>query len=292
MIKQSNAEPSSIVSRMVDLSTESYYNPYKDFIWPDKIPDNKYWFSPELISVYNTQYADLLNENELIQLSKWESINFCSVNVNGIREQLLVILDSLYKNELNVYSEYFHHFIGEENEHMWFFAQFCLRYGGKIYKDKRLKLSSFESLDIKYFLNFAKILIFEEIGDYYNVHMKNDDRLHPIVRQINKVHHQDELRHLVIGREIVKSLHKDLQKNCSVQKIREIEVYLKKYILLSIESLYNPLAYKDAGIEQPYELRRKLLKQPFRKIQHKKVLNRIDTFFKRNNIFIEEAEWI
>ena len=95
--------------------------------------------SPELMSVYGTPYMDELSESQFVQLSKWECVNFFSINVHGIRGLLQAVIQCVHMPGFEASSEYFHHFIGEENEHMWFFAQFCLRYGEKIYQNKGLK---------------------------------------------------------------------------------------------------------------------------------------------------------
>ena len=265
---------SKLISTLTETSVKNYYNPYQEFVWTGTIPEDQYWMSPELLSVYGTKYMNKLNEMQLIRLSKWECVNFFSLNVNGEREVLQIVIQYLHQPGFEDWSEYLHHFIGEENEHLWFFSQFCLKYGKKIYKDKSLKRSQFVEADIEQFLNFARILIFENIGDFYNVRMQNDERLPPIIRQISRVHHQDESRHLVMGREIVKGLFIALKQKYDLERLQEIACYLKVYTERSIESFYNPIVYQDAGLEKPYELRRELLRDAFRESFHNQMLVR------------------
>lgn len=281
-----NPHLTKILERLVDLSAKNYYNPYQEFVWPEEISASEYWMSPELMSVYGTPYMDELSESQLVQLSKWECVNFFSINVHGIRGLLQAVIQCVHMPGFEASSEYFHHFIGEENEHMWFFAQFCLRYGGKIYQNKGLKHGQFGEADIEHFLSFARILIFEEMGDFYNVRMRDDERLHPIIRQISRVHHQDESRHLAMGREIVKVLHGELHRKYPLERLQEVASYLKGYMKASIESLYNPAVYRDAGIEAAYELRRRLLSDAARQSFHERVLSRTVNFFERNQIFV------
>ena len=56
------------------------------------------------------------------------------------------------------------------------------------------------------------------MGDFYNVRMRDDERLHPIIRQISRVHHQDKSRHLAMGREIVKVLHGELHRKYPLER--------------------------------------------------------------------------
>src|SRR5439155_16372831 len=118
-------------------SIEDYYNPYKTFEWPDSLPENMWWMSPELTTTAGTELDDELDLEQRRRLSRVESINFYSLNVHGIRELLIEVTRRIHTTEFATPSEFFHHFIGEENEHMWFFAEFCLRYGGKIYVQPR-----------------------------------------------------------------------------------------------------------------------------------------------------------
>lgn len=170
---------------------------------------------------------------------------------------------------------------------MWFFAQFCQRYGGKIYPTKRLKFSSFEEPDLRNFLAFGQILIFEEIGDFYNRSMEKDGRLPGIIQQINHVHHEDESRHMAMGRLILKHMHEDLRRTCPEERLRALEASLRGYMQVVIEAFYNPSVYADAGLEEPYQLRRDLMAHPVRARFHAKVVDRIQRFLLDTGIFKE-----
>ena len=285
----SNLHLSKILGNLIKGSTKNYYNPYKKFDWPDVISEERYWMSPELLSVYGTSYSESLSERKLQHLSKWECVNFFSINVHGERGLLQSMLNYLHQPGFDEISEYIHHFIGEENEHMWFFSQFCLQYGKKIYKNKQLRgKNEVQDANVKMFLDFSMILIFEEIGDFYNRKMKEDNRLPEIVRQISLVHYKDESRHLVMGKEVVKILHLKLRKTHSSRQLLAIECYLNQYIQSITELFYNPTVYCDAEISLPYQLRRDLLSCDVRQDFHKKVLKRINRFFEASGIFTGE----
>lgn len=273
-----------ILSKLADLSVKNYYNPYREFIWPESIPEDCYWMSPAMMSVAGTPQADSLSQEQMFRLSKWEGVHFCSLNVHGIRDLLLVVLQSIHRQGFEIASPYFHHFVGEENEHMWFFAEFSLRYGGKIYLSKTLRFNAFEEPEIQTFLAFAKILIFEEIGDFYNRNMKEDEQLPPIFQQINRLHHEDESRHITMGRQLIQMLFQELTTKYSAEKLREVGGYLKRYMISSVQAFYNPEVYADAGISDPYAFRKELLKQEARLAFHRLVLKRTLTFFTTNGI--------
>ncbi|MEU9366208.1 diiron oxygenase [Streptomyces avermitilis] len=126
-----DSEMAAAVERLARASVDDYYNPYQKFEWPDAIPQDAMWMSPHLLTVHGTAEADGLTSEQLRELSRWESIHFYSLNVHGIRELLLEVVQRIHTPGFEVPTPFFHHFLGEENEHMWFFAEFCLRYGKK-----------------------------------------------------------------------------------------------------------------------------------------------------------------
>ncbi|MFZ4265953.1 diiron oxygenase [Streptomyces arboris] len=254
-----------ILDRLATKSIDDYYNPYRLFEWPEQLPEDMWWMSPELTTTYGTEWAEKLTPEQLHTLSKHESINFYSLNVHGIRELLVEVVNRIHTTGFETPSEFFHHFIGEENEHMWFFAEFCLRYGKKIYRQPAGGAETAAPSDkVQSLLVFARILIFEELVDHFNSAMAEDERLHETIRGINRIHHQDESRHIAFGRELVSLLHQDLKRTATEQELDEVSTYLRRYMRHSFESLYHPQVYRDAGIERPHELRRALLESPAR----------------------------
>lgn len=275
------------LDRLVSLAEDDYYNPYEQIQWPDSLSNDRLWMSRDLLSVHDTPYVDELTDDQLLALSRWESVNFYTLNVHGIRELIMEVVGRIHTPGFELPSEFFHHFVGEENEHMWFFAQFCLKYGGKIYRDKKPSVGGFEEADVQSFLVFARILMFEEVVDFFNARMAKDKSLPDIVQEINRIHHQDESRHIAFGREIVKHLYAELQANYDEARLAEIGSYVKRYLILMVRSLYNPLMYKDAGIEDPYGFRNKLISSPARKPHHDRILKRTVQFFVKSGILAD-----
>jgi len=284
-------EQTSIVDllrSLSDLSVERAYDPYRTFEWPESLPDNCLWMSRDLLSIDGTHYMDELSEEELCRLSRWELVNFFSFNVHGIRELMQQVLACIHNTGYEITSEYFHHFLDEENKHMWFFAEFCKRYGGKIYFTQKVQFPTFAEEDIQSFLAFAKILISEQISDFYNVRMMNDDTLPPLVRKINRVHHEDESRHLAMGRRVVASMREELAKKYQPEMLQKIGDYLRRYTEFFVQSFYNPGTYRDAGFSEPYEIRRVLLQHPSRKTFHARALGKTSRFFESQGLFAGE----
>lgn len=277
-----DVETAAAVERLAKASVDDYYNPYQTFDWPESIPVDAMWMTPHLMTVHGTAAAAELDGNQLRELSKWESVNFYSLNVHGIRELLLEVVRRIHTPGFEVPTPFFHHFLGEENEHMWFFAEFCLRYGGKLYADRAMPFPEQGSSPlVDNFIVFSRILIFEQIVDYFNSTMAADETLPETIRAINRIHHQDESRHIAFGCQLVRGLWENVTKNCSVEEIESARAYVERYLNASIAQLYSVDAYRDAGIPEPYKFRTKVMADPARQDQHNRITARTKAFYKR-----------
>ncbi|MEV7617211.1 diiron oxygenase [Streptomyces sp. NPDC089799] len=274
------------LDRLEQLAESGYYNPYTMFDWPEKIEPDMPWMSESLTTLAGTPMWDELTREQQIALTRYEAINFFSLNIHGIRELMSEVVMRIHERTYADVSEFLHHFIGEENEHMWFFAQFCLRYGGKLYPAQpTLKADSVDHLSpvARELIVFARILIFEEIVDYYNAHMATDQSLPHIAREINRVHHQDESRHVAFGRMIFTNLLSQVAKR-DPEEVPVVAEYLENYLQYSIGTLYNPAAYRDAGIPDPLAVRRAALEHPARIEAHDAVLKRTRKFLSKSGV--------
>jgi len=282
-------ELSTVLRHLCDLSVERAYDPYREFDWPASIPVDQPWLSDDLMSFHGTPWFGELSDEQRLRLGRIELVNFFSFNVHGIRDLMLQVLSRIHLSGFEETSEYFHHFLDEENKHMWFFAQFCLRYGGKIYTTQKIQFPPFEESDIQTFIAFAKILISEQVSDFYNVRMMGDESLPEIVRKVNRVHHEDESRHIAMGVHLVRQLYDDLTAKYPENMLRQVEGYLLRYMHFFVESFYNPAAYRDAGLEDPYEWRRRLIDAPGRRDFHNRVLSKTVRFLRSRDLVCEEV---
>ncbi|MBI3298248.1 MAG: diiron oxygenase [Elusimicrobia bacterium] len=270
------------LDRLTESSIAHDYDPLRRFSWPAALAPDDWTMPPELLSVYDTPLMDALDPRTLKALSLWESMNFYSMTLHGERRLIAEVSGHIHTPGFEAPSGFFHRFIGEENDHIWFFSEFCRRYG-KIYPDSTVSVSGGgRRPELEAFLTFMRILIFEEIGDTFNVRMSGDARLPAIVRDLNAAHHDDESRHIAAGRQVAKRLHAQL--DLSPDEEADAAAHLKQHITLTLQSLYNPQMYEDAGIPDFYAFRRELLRQPGRRRHHGAFLARSLAFIRSNGI--------
>ncbi|MGK7943632.1 MAG: diiron oxygenase [Microcystaceae cyanobacterium] len=244
------------LNKLIEQTNKDTYDPFKELIWPESIEKGKLLMSANLMSVHGTRFENELTQEQLVELSKWEFINFCSLNVTGIRELLIEMTGRLHTPGFEFLSEYLHHLIAEENEHMWYFSKFCLQYGGKIYPDRALALANLPEVDIANFMLFSRILIFEEIVDFYNRKMAKDNNLPSFIQDINRLHHLDEGRHITYGRQYIELVYQQLTKRYPSERLHDIAMAIKGFMQLSAQKLYRREIYADAGLEHPNQIRK------------------------------------
>ncbi|SCF39732.1 P-aminobenzoate N-oxygenase AurF [Micromonospora matsumotoense] len=278
------------VTRLTAAAESEYYNPYQTFEWPESIPEGALWMSEDLVTVHGTAAAAELDREQYLALSKWESINFYSLNVHGIRELMQEVVQRIHTPGFEIPTPFFHHFLGEENEHMWFFAEFCLRYGGKLFANRAMTFPKEQhSALLDNFIVFSRILIFEQIVDHFNSRMAADAALPETIRAINRVHHQDESRHIAFGAQLVRALWLRLRTDGDDKEIAVARQYVEKYIASSLQQLYSVDAYRNAGIPDPFAFRSRVLADPSRSAAHDAVTARTDAFYRRIGLFDQAA---
>lgn len=278
-----------LVERLAALSAQGRYDVRTRFDWPMDVNCDRLWCDEELLTTYGTEVHGAMEPSALIALSKWEAINFFSLNVTGIKDAMSFLCQKMYEDRYLWAKDYMHIFLEEENNHLWFFAKFCLDYVGKYYSSRWPQIDELPAELERDFLMFSSILIFEEFVDYYNRRVGANPEVLTIIREINRQHHLDESRHVSFGREVVKRLHEDIMASARdpEETRRRLEERLKKKFLYFISNMYNPKVYTDsrafeaAGMRSAIQMRNHLRNSPHRKNHHRSWFQRTATFFHR-----------
>lgn len=256
--------------------------------WPDSIDADAWYFTPELISIFGTPAWEALDEAGRKRLSLTEAVNFFSLNIHGERYLISEISARVNENDSGELSRYLLHFIDEETRHMMYFAGFCRRFVGDVYPDRTLHAESSGDAELDTLLLFARINVFEEIVDHYNRIMAKDERLAPVVREINRIHHVEELRHLQFGRRFLKeSLERHVER-WDAGRREELRQQLSAYVEFVWKQYYNPQAYRDAGIDDALALRKAAFDAPAAR-EHRRAINERRLSYLRKLELLEAA---
>jgi P-aminobenzoate N-oxygenase AurF len=280
----------AVVDKLCAASRKNYQNPYLGIEWPDAIGSEEWCFSPELLSLYGTEYYDALTDAQKIRLSFNETVNFFSLNIHGEKPLVEGLAFRLYRGPgAAAVNPYLHHFLDEENKHMLYFGTFCQRYAGKIYPERKVAFPRQYAPGEEDFLFFAKVMIFEEIVDVYNREMAADTRLTPVVREINRLHHLDEVRHLSFGRRHTQDLFDEYKPRWSEETLAGVRGYLASYLKATWREYYNPDMYLDTGIGGPFQVASVVATHPSSKARERRIQADCVAYLQKNEMIAPES---
>lgn len=283
---EENASQLSV--RLTRQSREQLWNVYTEIDWPERLSGERYTMSPELISIHGTELWSSLDEAQRRRLSFYELANFFSLTLQGERPLVAGLSDRLYSKRVSAaQTDYIHHFIDEENKHMAMFGMFLNKYVGKVYPEKKIALEREYTKGEGELAFFCKVMVVEELGDYYNVRMMMDDTIEPIVKRINWLHHRDESRHLGFGRRHLGELCERWLPTWSDETRASFGEWLGQYIRSSWGDFYNPTMYADAELGNAYEVRRMALAHPSAKQHREKASKKLVNTFLRVGLLLE-----
>lgn len=275
------------LSRLSVVSEEQFIDPTQ-FEWPDELDRDAWYFTPELISIYGSPVWESLEERQRKCLSFAEAVNFFSLNIHGEKYLISEISRRLYGGDNSELSRYLLHFVDEEARHMMYFSGFCNRYASKVYPDRTLHSEDSGDEELDMFLLFARINVFEEIVDHYNRTMAKDERLAPVAREINRIHHVEELRHLNFGRHFLKHCLDRHVDDWDAERRQVLRDHLSSYHAFVWKQYYNPDAYQDAGIENSFDVWRSAADDPAA-VQHRNEINHKRLSYLRKLELLEAA---
>jgi P-aminobenzoate N-oxygenase AurF len=280
---------SDLAVRLTKASRKKFWDVYNSITWPDQLVEGAWMMPPELISIHGTSAWDALDESQRKTLSKYELGNFFSLVLQGERPLVAGLSDRLYSrsNNKNI-TEYLHHFLDEENKHMVMFGEFCHRYIGKVYPEKKISLPREYAKGEEEVAFFCKVMVVEELGDYYNLVIEKDERCDPLVREINRMHHVDEARHLAFGRLYLAELFQQHSAKWTPEQLAGFRQWLVDYLRASWGDYYNPTMYRDAGLADSYELRQMAMAHPAGVALRRAASAKLVTYFIKNGLLTEE----
>lgn len=239
-------------------SRKHFYNHFEQTS-PEYSLVGEWCMPPDMLSIYGLPEYDSLGNDVCKLVSFYEIINLFSVTAHGEKILVSELSRRLYGGESHWTTEYLHHFIDEENKHMLMFSRFCTVSAGFLYPDTLINQKHagdwvYEAGEAD-FMWLLKVVLFEMLIDWYNVAISNDERVATAVRDINRLHHQDEARHLAFGRALIKQYLLEWRPAWSEVAINRIRNGIIDFIETLLASLWNKQVYIDAGIDHATALR-------------------------------------
>ncbi|KOU35713.1 AurF N-oxygenase family protein [Streptomyces sp. WM6378] len=193
-----------VAERLLESSAKHSFDPDKELDWEAPVEDGKWFWPPELLSLYDTPLWRKMSEEQRMDLARHEAASLASLGIwfEIILMQLLVrhIYDkSLTSNHVR----YALTEIADECRHSMMFARMIKKGGAPTYRVPRVYHNLARVLKTVSTTpgSFAATLLGEEILDWMQRLTFPDERVQTIVRGVTRIHVVEEARHVRYARE-------------------------------------------------------------------------------------------
>lgn len=181
--------------QLVAASMRSTHDPFIEIDWSIPIDDSAYHLPPEMLSLYGTDAWSALTEKERIAYSRHETAAMFGAGIWFENALMQIVLRHLAEIDVaDPTHRYLLTEVADECRHSAMFGEYIRRADTPSYGPRRPVLINETSGGRV--LSYLLILAIEEQLDYANRATMRDDRLHPIARQISKLHVLEEARHV------------------------------------------------------------------------------------------------
>ena len=190
-------------AQLVAASERTTLDPFVDVDWSVPIDDSAYHLPPEWLPLYGTPAWEAMTEPDRVTYSRHEAAALCGAGIwfeNVLMQSVLRHLADLPVTHPA------HRFllveVADECRHSTMFGEFIRRAGTPAYRPAG-DVSGIDGLSGDRAsaaggraMSYLLILAVEELLDAANRATMKDDRLHPVTRQVARLHVLEEARHV------------------------------------------------------------------------------------------------
>ncbi|MFE7107607.1 diiron oxygenase [Streptomyces sp. NPDC057575] len=193
-----------IAERLLASSAKHSFDPDKELDWDAPAEDGKWFWPPELVSLYDTPLWRKMSEEQRMELSRHEAASLASLGIwfEIILMQLLV--RHIYDRPVTSnHVRYALTEIADECRHSMMFGR-MIKWGGspdypvpRVYHNLARVLKTISTTPG----SFAATLLGEEILDWMQRLTFPDERVQTLIRGVTRIHVVEEARHVRYARE-------------------------------------------------------------------------------------------
>lgn len=181
--------------QLVAASMRGTHDPFVEIDWSIPIDDSAYHLPPEMLSLYGTSAWFDMAEDERIAYSRHETAAMFGAGIWFENALMQIVLRHLAEIDVcDPTHRYLLTEVADECRHSAMFGEYIRRAGTPSYGPQRPVLIN--ETGAGRVLSYLLILAIEEQLDYANRATMRDERLHPIARQVSKLHVLEEARHV------------------------------------------------------------------------------------------------
>lgn len=232
-------------SQLVAASSRTTLDPFLEVDWSLPIDDSAFHLPPELLPLFGTAQWHAMTLNEQIAYSRHETAAMFGAGIWFENALMQLVLRHLVEIPVTDPSHrYLLIEVADECRHSTMFGEYIRRAGTPTY-GPRIRFDLPNASDADRVLSYLLILAVEELLDHANRATMHDLRLHPVSRQIAKVHVLEEARHVNFAKTFLGELWPMLDDQNRATVISSAAPLVAEVVRLNLD----PHLYDHLGIE-------------------------------------------
>lgn len=242
--------PTSARARqLIASSARLTLDPFQDVDWERPLDDSAYHTPPELLSLFGTEAWNRMTESERIAYSRHETAATYAAGIWFENALMQIVLRHLTTIDVtDPQHRYLLIEVADECRHSAMFGEYIRQAGTPSYAPGR-PIPVDES-DAGRTLSYLLVLAIEELLDHVNRAAMRDERVHPTVREISRVHVLEEARHVAFAKTFLTETWPQLTADDQVIVRSAAAVLVAEIVAVSL----NAAVFEHLGIERGYEI--------------------------------------
>ncbi|MGW1978439.1 AurF N-oxygenase family protein [Streptomyces sp. NPDC001889] len=238
-----------VAERLLQASVRHSFDPERELDWEAPFDEGKWFWPPELLSLYGTPLWRDMSDEQRRLLARTESAALASIGIWFEIVVMQLLLRHIYdKPVTSKHVRYALTEIADECRHSMMFSRFLAKSGTAVYPVSPL-IQNVTRI-FKSCSNTATSLIFtllcEEVIDWMQRLTFADDRIQPLVRGVTRIHVIEEARHVryakeELRRQMAESGRLERRLTCAVTG-ELARVFARAFV--------NPNVYPDCGLDR------------------------------------------
>ena len=249
-------------AQLVAASARTTLDPFTEVDWTiDIVDDTQFHLPPEKLPLFGTPAWDAMTDPERCTYSRHEAAALCAAGIWFENELMQIVLRHLAELPVTDPSHrYLLTEVADECRHSMMFGEFIRRAGTPTYAPATSgELGEVDTLPGGRAMGYLLILAVEELLDMTNRATMRDERVHPVSRQIAKLHVLEEARHVSFAKTYLTELWPTLPQE-ERDAAADLAPYAVRYVadLMVNDEVYETLglASGDAARANPHHLAR------------------------------------
>jgi hypothetical protein len=184
-------------TQLVAASARTSFDPFTDVDWSVEPSDDAYHLPPDKLPLFGTPQWDAMSPTERYAYSRHECAALCGAGIWFENKLMQIVLRHLAELPVTDPSHrYLLVEVADECRHSTMFGEYIRRAGTPAYAPSGIDDLDVDALPGGRAMGYLLILAIEELLDVCNRATMRDESIHPLSRQIARIHVLEEARHV------------------------------------------------------------------------------------------------